>query len=141
MPLLGLEMVERINSELLDRYVSIRAKEVKLTTVHQELTYIRAVINWAFSRRLISAKPRIGFNFPRRDDARIQPPTKAEFDAILACAVPHMKRAMLISYYTGLRPGKEGMLRLTWADVGLISETLTVTSALEGRPPIAGGAT
>ncbi|KJR96711.1 MAG: hypothetical protein VR65_27045 [Desulfobulbaceae bacterium BRH_c16a] len=93
-PELGQEMAHRLTPDRLDQYVSTRARMVKRTTVHQELTYIRAVLRWAVSRRLLFSNPMEGFELPKRDDSRIQPPTKAEFDAILAKAVPHMKRAM-----------------------------------------------
>jgi len=135
LPELGQEMAHHLTTERLDQYVATRAAVVKRTTVHRELSDIRAVLLWAVSRRLISANPMSGFEMPRRDDARIHPPTKAEFDAILTCAVPHMKRAMLISYYTGLRPGKEELLRLTWEDVDMFGQTLMVTSAEKGGIP------
>lgn len=136
LPELGQEMAHRLTPDRLDQYVSTRARMVKRTTVHQELTYIRAVLRWAVSRRLLFSNPMDGFELPKRDDARIQPPTKAEFEAILAKAVPHMKRAMLIAYHTGLRPGREELLRLTWNDVDLIGKTLMVTSADKGGLPV-----
>ena len=135
LPILGREAADNINGNMLDRYISIRAKTVKMTTVHRELTSIRAVMNWAFRRRLISVNPMIGFDFPRKDDARINPPTRKEIEAILTCAVPHLQRAILISYHTGLRPGKEELLRLTWDDVDMIGRTLMVTSSLKGGLP------
>ncbi|SDP70021.1 tyrosine-type recombinase/integrase [Desulforhopalus singaporensis] len=135
-PELGQTMIHNINAARLDKYVSKRARQVKLTTVHREISDIRTVLNWAVNRKLISSNPMAGFEMPKRDDARIQPPTKAEFDAILACAVPHMKRAMLISYHTGLRPGKEELLRLTWDSVDFINRTLTVLSADKGGIPV-----
>jgi hypothetical protein len=109
-PELGNIQVHNLIPARLDQYVSERFKSVKLTTIHRELSDIRAVIRWAVSRRIIAANPMEWFILPKRDDAILSPPTKPEFDAILTCAVPHLKRAMLISRYTGLRPGKEELL-------------------------------
>ena len=136
LPELGAIQVHNITPEKLDQYVSKRSQSVKLTTIHRELSDIRAVIRWAVSRHIIAANPMEWFSLPKRDDAKIQPPTRAEFDAILACAVSHLKRAMLISYHTGLRPGKEELLCLTWDAVDFIGKTLMVISAVKGGLPV-----
>lgn len=136
LPELGNLKVHNLKPDRIDEYVNKRAKHVKMTTIHRELSDIRAVIRFAVERRYISSSPLEFFAFPKRDDARIQPPTKAEFEAILECAVPHLKRGMLISYHTGLRPGKEELLCLTWGAVDFIGATLTVISADKGGLPV-----
>ncbi len=135
-PRIGHIQVHKLTPAKMDEYVSERSKSVKTTTIHRELSDIRAVIRWAVSRRLIASNPLEWFSLPKRDDARIQPPTKAEFEAILACAAPHLKRAMLISYHTGLRPGKEELLPLPWNAVDFVGKTLTVMSADKGGIPV-----
>ena len=136
LPELGRLMAHHITPARLDRYVETRADLVKRTTIHRELSYIRPVLRWAVGRRLIANNPMAGFKLPKRDDARISPPSKPEFNAILTCAVPHLKRAMLISRYTGLRPGKEELLCLTWDMVDFHGKTLTVVSADKGGIPL-----
>jgi len=49
-------------------------------------------------------------------------------------APPHLQRAILIAFYTGLRPGAVEMLSLTWAAVSLESRTILVISAHKGGP-------
>ena len=136
LPVIGRLQAHEITAPVLDRYVSTRAQTVKRTTIHRELSIIRAVLRWAMKRRLISSYPAEYFAFPRRDDARLQPPTKAEFEAILACASPHLQRAMLIAYHTGLRPGRQELLRLTWDSVDFGGKTLMVLSADKGGLPL-----
>lgn len=137
LPKLGETMAHQITPSRLDQYVTARAKsDVKMTTIHREISDIRAVLLWSVNRKLISANPMAGFEMPKRDDARIQPPTKAEFEAILEKAVPHLKRAMLISWHTGLRPGREELLSLTWDAVDFHNRTLTVFSADKGGLPV-----
>jgi integrase len=120
----------------LDQYATSRAEcGVKRTTIHRELDDIRAVLRWSVKRRLLSSNPMEGFEMPTRDDARIQPPTHAEFAAILTTASPHLQRAMLITYHTGLRPGKEELLCLKWDAVDFYGKTLMVISAKKGGLP------
>jgi len=134
-PLIGHLMSHHITPIALDDYVATRARSVKLTSVHRELCDIRAIIRWSVKRRLIAANPMDGFEMPKRDDAQIQPPTKAEFNAILQCAAPHLQRAMLVAYHTGLRPGREEMFTLQWDAVDFINRTIMIISAKKGGLP------
>jgi len=53
-------------------------RNIKRSTIHRELSDIRAILRWSVKRRFLSANPMEGFVFPTRDDAIIQPPTGAE---------------------------------------------------------------
>jgi len=136
LPIIGHLPAHEITASVLDRYISTRVATVKMTTIHAELTVIRAILKWSVKRRLITSYPADNFTFPRRDDAILQPPTKAEFEAILACASPHIRRAMLISYHCGLRPGRVELLGLTYNDIDFAGKTLMVTSAEKGGLPV-----
>lgn len=132
LPILGEYMAHELTPEVLDRYVARRGKTVKRTTIHRELSDIRAVVRWAVSRRLISSNPMDGYEMPRRDDARIRPPSKEEIEAIINHSADHLRRAILLSYNSGLRPGKEELLSLTWESCDLIGRTIMITSAQKG---------
>lgn len=129
LPRLGKYRASQITPELLDRYVADRLKTVKRTTVHRDLSDIRAILRWSVKRRYIPANPMDGFELPKRDDAIIQPPTVAEIQAIMDNASPHLYRAILLSYYTGLRPGEVELLRLTWEQVDMVGNTIVIKSA------------
>jgi integrase len=73
-----------------------------------------------------------GFELPRRDDAVIEPPTVEEVQQILKFAAPHLYRAILLSYYTGLRAGEVELLGLRWQDVNLNSGHIVIRSADKG---------
>jgi integrase len=105
---------------------------VKRVTIHREVSDIRAILRWAVRMKLIAANPMEGHEMPSLDNARIRPPSKAEIEALLRHAVPHLQRAILISHNTGLRPGKEELFSLTWEAVDFIGGTITVTSAQKG---------
>jgi integrase len=57
-----------------------------------------------------------------------------EVAAILAHAPGHLVRAVLLSYYLGLRPGPGELFSLTWDDVNWDLLTITVRSAHKGGP-------
>jgi integrase len=132
LPAIGRFMAHELTPEELDRYVATRSRTVKRTTIHRELSDIRAVLRFAVGRKLLVVNPMEGYELPTRDDARIRPPSKGEIEAICKHAAPHLKRAVLLSYYTGLRPGREELLSLTWEAVDFIGRTIMIISAVKG---------
>ncbi|SDP29287.1 tyrosine-type recombinase/integrase [Desulforhopalus singaporensis] len=132
LPELGAHKGSQITPDKLDKYVSYRLKKVKRTTVHRDLCDIRAILRWSVKRRYIASNPMDGYDFPARDDAEIRPPTVAEVQAILKHSPPHLYRAIVLSYYTGLRPGEVELMRLTWTDVDLAGGNIVITSADKG---------
>lgn len=152
-PKIGHLAATSINSSRLDRYVSDRLQEtaktyigkgrykdtgrqIKKTTVHRELCIIRAILNWGVRRRILSVSPMAGYEMPRRDDQIVLPPTQDEFAAIIKHAAPHCRRMIIISYYTGLRPGREEAYSLKWEHVDLKAGTITIVSAKKGGIPL-----
>lgn len=113
-----------------------RPRTVKTTTIHRELSDIMAILNWAADpgRGYIAANPVAGYKKPRRDDEMITPPTQKEVAAILAHLPEHAVRALIISFYTGVRPGRE-LFDICWHDCDLDQNTLLVRSAKKGGPP------
>ncbi len=119
----------------LDRYVQARLQaDVKKTTIHRELSDVRAVLNWSVKRGYLSQYPAAGFEMPTRDDEIIKPPTREEVNAMLAESPPHLVRALALSYYTGLRPGME-LYALTWESLDCENSSMLIVSAKKnGRP-------
>jgi integrase len=125
--------------ERMDRYVNERLKAknknggtIKRTTVHRELSDIKAVLNWAVKRRYIAFNHLDKYEMPKRDDETIIYPTVAEIKAILKHAPEHLKRAIKISYYVGLRPGVRELFNMQWHHVDFEAATITVKSAKKG---------
>ena len=109
---------------------------VKDATIVRELTDLQAILNWSKRRRppLIAFNPIAGYVKPKQDLAIIAPPTAGETRAIIQHAAPHIKRALIISYYTGLRPGAVELLTLRWTDVDFEGGTILIRSAHKGGP-------
>lgn len=142
LPTMGNFQAMEITPERLDLYVRDRLrvvknpkakpvdrKHIKRTTVHRELSDIKAVLGWAVKRRYLPWNPATGFEMPKRDDAVILPPSVSEVRALLAIAPDHLVRAITLSYYLGLRQGAVELLALPWSAVDWNSHTIVVKSA------------
>jgi len=109
-------------------------RTISKTTVHRELSDIIAILNWSVARGHIPKNPAAGYKKPKRDDVIIRPPGAGEIKAIIKNAAPHLKRALLINYYTGLRPGNAELYHMKWHDIDWHGNTILVISALKGGP-------
>ena len=83
-------------------------------------------------RRYLTHNPISKYKKPRRDDEVIQPPTLSEISALMAVAPPQLVRALGLSYYTGIRPGRAELLRRKWSDVDWTAKSIFVESARKG---------
>ena len=152
LPTLGNLVATSITYDDLDRYVDTRKNSVrvrgtdekgrpkkrvgvKLSTINRELTDIKAILNFGVKRR----PPMIAFN-PVRDYQKpgdadleiIDPPTVDEADKIMAAASEHLRRAIRLSWFLGLRPGAVELMPLTWTDVNWKAGHVRVESARKG---------
>jgi integrase len=132
LPELGQYRALKLTPAILDKYVVKRSADVKLTTIRRELTNIQAVLNWSLERRLTARNPIAGYRRPNSDDEVIRPPSASEVKALLVKATPYLRRALLISYYTGVRPGNAELFQMTWSDVDIDGGSIQVRSARKG---------
>jgi integrase len=102
---------------------------VKTLTAHRRLSILRAALSWAAENGLIEANPLQGVKVPKGQPERIAPPSRAEFDALMAAAPDHLQRALLLSVSLGVRVGPTELLALTWADTDLERGVIRVWSA------------
>jgi integrase len=147
LPFFGHRPAIRLTDADLDAYVKTRREKVwrhgkkkkvgvKNSTIRRELTDIQAILNFSVSRRppLLSFNPVAKYKKPAADDAIIAPPTATEARAIMGAAAPHLKRAIMLSWYLGLRPGAVELLSLNWDAVNFEAQTILVISAHKGGP-------
>lgn len=137
LPFLGNKTATQINDTDMDKYVAKRrADGVKDSTICREITDVKAILNWAATRRprLIPVNPIGTYKKPRASDEIILPPSIMEAKAILNAASPHMMRIFKLSYYLGLRPGAVELLGLNWLNVNWENQTIRVMSAHKGGP-------
>ena len=138
LPALGDIQAIRLTYDNMEKYVRLRRRSVKASTARREITDIKAILNWASKRRppLIPMNPIRDFVAPLPDDAVIIPPTKEEVKAILKHANERLKRAITLSWYTGLRPGAVELFALKWDSVLWEKNVIRVVSAEKGGPGI-----
>jgi integrase len=145
LPELGHLKAAQLTPARLDLYVARRLKTArtlldgskrypKRTTIHREISDIKAVLAWSVRRRYIAFHPAAGFEMPRRDDAILMPPSADEVQRLVDVAPDHLRRGILLSYYLGLRPGARELFALTWQDVDIDGGTVLVRSAAKGGP-------
>lgn len=136
-PYLGNLHAERVTSEDIHRWIARRREQgAKLSTVKRELTLLKAVFSWGSAQNppLLSVNPLIAFRLKMNEDPDVPPPPVAEeISRILSCAEPHLRRAILIFWHTGIRPGTE-MTSLSWPRVDIKGRSMLVTSARKGGP-------
>jgi integrase len=77
---------------------------------------------------------RFGYKNPPNDDEIIPPPTPEEINAIYNAASDHLKRAIMLSFFLGVRPGAVELLSMEWPQVNWHSRTILVYSADKGGP-------
>lgn len=135
LPRLGNLSAECITSNDLAGYFDARVCDgVKRTTIAREIRLLKAALNWAASQDppLIVRNPIEKWKMPKANDAeQLAPPSMAEIERILAVAEPHLVRAILLQYYSGMRPGGE-IERLRWDDWDEERGMLRVESARKG---------
>lgn len=147
LPAIGHRHATRLSHADLDAYIARRRKPraaanhkepmvPKMSTIRREITDIMAIMEWSRRRRLISSNPLQGYKRPDPDDAVILPPSPEEIAAILAAAPEHVRRAVIVSCYTGLRPGAVELFSLTWANWARHAGYLRVVSAHKGGPAL-----
>ncbi len=148
LPLLGNIPAIKLTYNDIDRYLIERRQqglknpkmkhETKNSTIRREITDIKAILNWAVKRRppLIPYNPIRDYKSPESDDDVIMPPSPAEAEAILKHANERIRRAIALSWYTGLRPGAVELLSLTWSNVLWDRGVIRVQSAHKGGPEL-----
>jgi len=135
LPVLGNLSVSQLTKEHFKRLESylrdIRGN--KQNTIHRRISVARAVLNWAERVRLIKESPIPHYRCERGQDLKLRPPTPGEIRKIISVAPEHLKRAIILSFYLGVRPGASELLKLEWANVDLERGTVLVYSAQKNK--------
>ena len=108
---------EAISDELCLHYCSgRRGAGASIGTINNELTYLRAALNFAYRNRWIDTEPRI--LVPRRVPVKADRLTILQMRRLLAAAsMPHLRLFIALIILTQSRP--KDLLALKWTDVDL----------------------
>jgi integrase len=132
LPVLGNHYAAALTPEIIDRYVATRRQSVRMATVRQDITYIIAALRFAVSRKLIGENPIAGYSKPTSDNRTIMPISTEQLSRLTGVAPEHLRRAIMLSYYLGLRPGAIELLALRWSAVNWSAGTVLIESAKKG---------
>ena len=133
-PALGSIPVSEIERDDLKKFeASQREIGVKQSTIQRRISIVRAMLNWAVDVGLINENPVQGYRCKRGETLKIPPPSPAEIRMMLDAAKPHLKRAILLGYYLGVRVGQSELLSLQWSDYDPERNRIRVWSAKKNK--------
>lgn len=105
------------------------------STINRRLNVIRAALRWAEDRQIIEANPLSRMPKASERKPAITAPTEAEVMAIMGVAPDHLKRAVALAWWTGIRPGRAELLALLWSHVDRDLTWIRVPCADKGSGP------
>jgi len=103
--------------------------------VFRKWELIRAILRWGVKAKILAKNPLEGFQPERGRKLVIMPPTREEVEAILDASPPHLVRAILIAFHTGVRVGASELFSMRWSDFDIAAGWVRVRSADKGGLP------
>jgi integrase len=110
-----------------------RLRGIMQSTVNRRVGILRAALNWAVDYGVLKENPIRNLKLPPAKIRRISPPTPQESNAILACAMPHVQRIIILGLSLGARIGPSELYSLTWRDVDFDNAMLRMPNAQKNR--------
>jgi integrase len=137
LPMLGRHEAETLHHKVLHDFVADRLADGKARrTIEREISLLKAIYSWAERQEppLISRNPIAKYKLSWKKESRVPlPPTPGELGAILGHSPEHLRRALILCWHLGCRPGGE-VSRITWQDVDLHRQLIRIHSAHKGGP-------
>ena len=107
------------------------ARHIKNRSINTYFVYLSKIFTWAMDENedLLEIHP-----WQKRKRLRIRTKfridlfTHDEFLSILDAAQPHLKWAMQVAYYTGVRPGPTELFALQWTDMDWFNNRIKIYS-------------
>lgn len=110
-----------------------QARGVARITANRRLALLRAAMNWAAALRIIPTNPLRELRIPRAEPQRLDPPSRAEAQAIFSAAAPHVQRVIALGLHTGSRIGPSELFGLRWSDIDLEAGVVWMPCAEKNR--------
>lgn len=133
-PHLGQIPATDITRDNLKAFEEAQLKEgVKQNTIQRRISIVRAILNWAVEKSLITENPVQGYRCKRGEDLKLPPPSPSEIKMMLEYAPPHLQRAIILGYYLGVRVGPSELLSMKWEDFDEERRRMRVWSAKKNK--------
>ena len=96
---------------------SQKARGLAATTIRLRVMIFKAVLHWGQRTGRLKSNPGEMFTMPKIKTRRTAPPSPEELKQMLAYAVPHLQRVIILGYHLGARIGPSELFRLKWQNV------------------------
>lgn len=131
---IGMVQVADLTAAHMRKMVAVfKAAGLKQNGINRKVSIVKAALTWAEGEELAGPNPIARFSCPRGEDEKIVPPSPAEVRRILAVAPPHVHRAVLLSFYLGVRVGTSELFGITWENVDMERGVVHVRSARKNK--------
>ena len=118
--------LQRIKQDHLEKGISI-------STFRRRWDLIRSALNWAVNEEYIESNPLQGYKVKKPQKDPILPPSTQEIQTLLKVSPFHLQRVILLTFYTGARPGPSELFSLQWKTVDLEGGWMLILSASKGN--------
>ncbi|WP_027190764.1 tyrosine-type recombinase/integrase [Fundidesulfovibrio putealis] len=119
---------DKESGKLID--TGIFKKSSKNSSINRRMDIVVAIMKYAFKRGYV--KNLIPWDKLKSDADLIMPPSLDEAKALLEHAPEHLKRAIALASYTGIRPGPIELYCLKWDQIDWNQNAIFVKSAKKG---------
>lgn len=111
--------------QLPNKYRPVNETGRSVATVNNYMRMLLSLFRFAYSNKYISDDLTIDFSYLKKERPQPDPLSEDEFSRLINCCQNDQARNMLIlSVYTGLRPGE--LIGLAWEDIDMVKKTLMV---------------
>lgn len=106
LPHFGSMPLGKIRPAHVEAWVTLKATELAPSTLHVVFTWMRRVLADAQRAHLIVSSPCDGIELPEKRPREVQPLTLDQIDGLLENMPDHLRCAVLVSAWSGLRSGE-----------------------------------
>ena len=131
----GNTTIDALSREVVKNFEASQLKDgIKQNTIHRRVGLMRSILNWAVDIGLIVENPIHAYRVKRGEDKKNPPPSPHEVALLIEHArYPHLERAIILSYYLGVRVGESELLQMKWEDFDEKRRRMRVWSAKKNK--------
>lgn len=129
----AMEVTTLTRSKVKEVERAMLADGMKQNTIQRRISILKSCLSWAVEEEIIEENPIQGYRCRRGEDLKLIPPTPEEVSSIYNHSPPHLRRALVLAYYLGVRVGPSELLGLSWENVDLERRKILVWAAKKNK--------
>ncbi|NDY55608.1 tyrosine-type recombinase/integrase [Desulfovibrio sulfodismutans] len=107
---------------------AIKYKDLSQSTRNRYFMYLKALFNFGIRHELIKNNPLKHWKKPKEEPKKFQI-NDDDLGIILKHSMPHLKLALQLCFYFGLRPGASELFNIKWKDIDFDENVLNIFSS------------